>query len=82
MTLPVPIRAQYRSSMTELMQFIVRHGWTLEAAFLEVPIAAADLAAMRIIANTELDHLAQHNCAVYNLSRDVTQRWIDAGRPR
>jgi len=47
-----------------------------------VPIAAADLTALRIIANTELDCLEQYNCARYNLARGVTQRWIEAGRVR
>jgi hypothetical protein len=62
--------------------FLVRHGWTLDAAFAEVPVAATDLVALRSIANTELDHLEEHNCAVYDLARDVTRRWVDAGRPR
>lgn len=82
MPIPLPLRAQYRHSMTELMQFVVRYGWTLDAAFSEVSIAAADQDALRVIANTELDNLAQHSCAIYNLPRDAVQRWIDAGRPR
>lgn len=45
------------------MQFVVVHGRTLEDAFSEVPVDAADLAALRVIANTELDHLEQYNCA-------------------
>lgn len=82
MVLPLSLRAQYRQSMSELVQFVVAHGWTLDAAFSQVPVAATDLAALRAIADAELNHLEQHNCAVYNLKRDVTQRWIDAGRPR
>lgn len=82
MSIPVPLRAQYRHSMNELMQFVVRHGWTLDAAFSEVSVASADKEALRIIVDVELDHLETHNCAVYNLQRDVTQCWIDAGRPR
>lgn len=82
MAVPIPLRAQYRQSMTELMQFVVFHGRTLDYAFSEVPVDVADLAALRVIADTELDHLEQYNCAVYNLARGITQRWIDAGRPR
>lgn len=76
------LRAQYRLAMNELMQFVVFHGWTLDAAFSEVSVVAADMAALRAIANTELDDLEQYNCARYNLARGVTQRWIDDGRPR
>jgi hypothetical protein len=64
------------------MQFIVFYGKNLDDAFSAVPIAAADLAALRTIANTELDHLELYNCARYNLARGTTQRWIDEGRPR
>jgi Fic family protein len=79
---PDPLRARYRQALNELMQFVVLYGRTLEDAFSEAPVAAADLAALRVIANTELDHLEQYNCARYNLARGMTQRWIDAGRPR
>jgi hypothetical protein len=82
MAIPVPLRAQYRQSMNELMRFVVKNGWTLDAAFSEVPVAAADVAALRVIANIELDYLAQYNCGVYNLPRQVVQRWIDSGRQR
>lgn len=79
---PDPLRVRYRQALNEVMQFVVFHGRTLENALSEVPVAAADLAALRVIANTELDHLEQYNCARYNLARGMTQRWIDAGRPR
>lgn len=82
LAVPDPLRARYRQALNELMQFVVFYGRTLEDAFSEVPIDAADLAALRVIANTELDHLEQYNCARYNLARGMTQRWIDAGRPR
>jgi len=64
------------------MQFVVFYGKNLDDAFSAVPIAAEDLAALRTIANTELDHLEPYNCARYNLARGTTQRWIDEGRPR
>jgi hypothetical protein len=64
------------------MQFVVIHGRTLEDALSQVPVAAADVMALRVIVNTELDQLEQYNCARYNLARGMTQRWIDAGRPR
>lgn len=82
LAMPDPLRTRYRPHLNELMQFVVFYGRTLDDAFAEVPVAAADLTALRIIANTELDHLEQHNCARYNLARGMTQRWIDAGRPR
>ena len=82
LSVPDPLRARYRQALTELMQFIVFYGRTLADAFSEVPVDAADLAALRVIANTELDHLEQYNCARYNLARGMTQRWIDAGRLR
>jgi hypothetical protein len=46
------------------------HGRTLEAAFSEVPVNTADLAAWRVIVNPELDRLEQHNCAS-TTSRDA-----------
>lgn len=79
---PDPIRARYRQTLNELMQFIVFYGKTLNDALTEVLVDAADLVALRAIANTELDQLEQYNCARYNLARGMTQRWIDAGRPR
>lgn len=79
---PDPIRTKYRQTLNELMQFVVFHGRTLEAAFAEVQVDAADSAALRLIANSELDQLEQHNCARYNLARGMTQRWIAAGRRR
>lgn len=79
---PDPLRIRYRQALNELMQLVVFYGRTLEDAFSQVPVAAADLAALRVIANTELDHMEQYNCARYNLARGMTQRWIDAGRTR
>ncbi|WP_431777527.1 Fic family protein [Ottowia caeni] len=79
---PDPIRIKYRQALNELMQFVVFHGRTLDAAFADVHVDAADSAALRLIANTELDQLEQYNCARYNLARGMTQRWIDAGRHR
>jgi Fic family protein len=82
LAVPDPIRARYRQALDELMQSVVVHGRKLEDAFSEVPVDAADLAALRVIANTELDHLEQYNCARYDLARGMTQKWIDGGRPR
>lgn len=82
LSVPDPLRARYRQALNELMQFIVFYGRKLEDAFLEVSVDAADLASLRVIANTELDCLEQYNCARYQLARGMTQRWIDAGRPR
>ena len=82
LAVPDPLRARYRQALNELMQLVVLHGRTLEGALSEVPIDAADLVALRAIANIELDHLEPYNCARYNLVRGMTQRWIDAGRPR
>ena len=82
MAVPDPLRARYRQALNELMQFVVFYGRTLEDAFSQVPVATADLAALRALANTELDHLEQYNCARYNLARGMTQRWIEAGRAR
>lgn len=79
---PDPIRTKYRQTLNELMQFVVFHGRTLDAAFAEVHVDAADSAALRRIANTELDQMEQYNCARYNLARGMTQRWIAAGRRR
>ena len=79
---PDPIRARYRTTLNELMTFVVSRNQTLEDAFLNVTVETADLTALRTIANTELDHLEQYNCARYNLARGTTQKWIDAGRPR
>ena len=79
---PDPLRIRYRQALNELMQLVVFYGRILEDAFSQLPVDAADLAALRVIANTELDHMEQYNCARYNLARGMTQRWIDAGRPR
>lgn len=82
LSVPDPIRTKYRQTLNELMQFIVVHGRTLEAAFADVHVDTADSAALHLIANTELDQLEPYNCARYNLARGMTQRWIDAGRRR
>ena len=82
LAMPDPLRARYRQALNELMQFVVFYGRTLEDAFSEVPVDATDLAALRVIANTELDYLEQYNCARYNLARGMTQKWIEAGRAR
>jgi Fic family protein len=79
---PEPLRARYRTTLNELMQFVVFHCQTLEDALLNVTVEAADLTALRTIVHTELDHLEPYNCARYNLARGITQKWIDAGRPR
>lgn len=42
-------------------------------------VALTEVAALRAIANTELDHMEPYNCARYNLARGMTQRWIDPG---
>jgi hypothetical protein len=54
------------------MQFVVFHGRTLEEAFAKVHVDAADLRALRAIANAELDHLEQTSCARCNLARGMT----------
>ena len=82
LSVPDPLRARYRQALNELMQLIVFYGRKLEDALSEVSVEAADLMALRVILNTELDHLEQYNCARYNLARGMTQKWIDAGRPR
>jgi Fic family protein len=82
LSVPDPIRTKYRQALTELMQFVVFHGRTLDAAFAEVQVDDADSAALRRIANTELDQMEQYNCARYNLARGMTQQWIAAGRRR
>lgn len=79
---PDPLRARYRQALNELMQFVVFHGRTLDDALRDVPVDPVDLPALRAIANTELDHLEQYNCARYNLARGMTQKWIDLGRCR
>ncbi|WP_137919133.1 Fic family protein [Hydrogenophaga sp. 2FB] len=82
LTVPDPLRARYRQALNELMQFVVFYGRTLEDALPAVHVDATDLTALRVIANTELDHLEPYNCARYNLARSKTQKWIDDGRPR
>lgn len=82
LSLPDPLRTKYRQPLNELMQFVVFYGRTLNDAFSEVRVDVADLVALRVITNTELDRMEQYNCARYNLARGMTQRGIDAGRPR
>ncbi len=82
LSVPDPLRARYRQSLNEIMQFVVFYRRTLADALSEVSVEPADVEALRTIANTELDHLEQYNCARYNLARGMTQKWIDAGRPR
>lgn len=64
------------------MQFVVLTDKTLADALSEVHVDAADLAALRVIANSEPDHLEQNDCARYSLARAMKKRWIDAGRRR
>jgi len=80
MAAPDPLRAKYRQSLNEIMQWVVMHGQALETALAAAPIDPADLAKVRVIANTELKHLETYNCARYNLARSVTKTWITAGR--
>jgi Fic family protein len=80
MAAPDPLRTKYRQSLNEIMQCVVMHGHTLETALAAAPIDPADLAKVRVIANTELKHLETYNCARYNLARSVTHTWINAGR--
>ncbi len=82
LAVPDPLRARYRNALNELMQSVVYYGRTLNDALSEVAADAADMTALRAIANTELDQLEQYNGARYNLARGMTQRWIDAGRVR
>ncbi|MGY0200180.1 Fic family protein [Leptothrix sp. BB-3] len=82
LALPDPLRTRYRQTLNELMQFVVFHRRTLADALTDVPVDPADLAGLRAVAETELDHLTPGNCARYNLARGMTQRWLDAGRPR
>ncbi len=82
LAVPDPLRARYRNALNELMQSVVYYGRTLNDALSEVAVDAADMTALRAIANTELDQLEQYNGARYNLARGMTQRWIDAGRVR
>lgn len=82
LAVPDPLRARYRNALNELMQSVVYYGKTLNDALSEVAVDAADMTALRAIANTELDQLEQYNGARYNLARGMTQRWIDAGRVR
>lgn len=82
LAVPDPLRARYRNTLNELMQSVVFYGKTLNDALSEVAVDAADMTALRAIANTELDQLEQYNGARYNLARGMTQRWIDAGRAR
>lgn len=79
---PDPIWTTYRQTLNELMQFVAFHGRTLDAAFADVLVDAADGAAPRLIASTELDQLQQYDCARYNPARGISQQRIDAGRRR
>jgi len=82
MDMPDPIRIRYRQVLNEIIQLVVFYGKKLNDALTEISVTAADQAALRTIADTELDHLEQYNCARYNLARGITQKWIDAGRPK
>jgi Fic family protein len=80
MAAPDPLRAKYRQSLNEIMQWVVMHGQALETALAAASIDTADLAKLRVIASTELKHLETYNCARYNLARSVTKTWITTGR--
>jgi Fic family protein len=82
MAVPDPIRTRYRRALTEIIQLVVFYGKRLDDALNETSVTAADQTALRTIANSELDQLEQYNCARYNLARGITQKWIDAGRPK
>lgn len=79
---PDPLRTRYRQSLNEIMQLVVIFGRTLEDALLAVPVDPGDMARLRDLTNTELNHLEPYNCARYNLARSLTQTWINAGRRR
>jgi hypothetical protein len=46
------MRTKYLETLDELMQLVVFHGRTLEAAFADVHLDTADGAALRLIVNT------------------------------
>jgi len=56
------------------MPFKRVQAWLTSGKLLEVPVDAADLAALRSIVNTERGQLEQYNCARYSLARGMTQR--------
>ena len=49
---PDPMRTKYLETLDELMQLVVFHGRTQEAAFADVHLDTADGAALRLIVNT------------------------------
>lgn len=82
MAAPDPLRARYRQTLNEIMQWVVMHRQPKQTALAAVHVDPNDLPGLNEIINTELDHLEVYNCARYNLARGVTQTWISAGRPR
>jgi hypothetical protein len=49
---PDPMRTMYRETLDELMQLVMFHGRTQEAAFADVHVDTADEAAPRLIVKT------------------------------
>lgn len=82
MDVPDPLRARYRQAMNEIMQLVVIHGIELQAAMPQVSLVPIDVKPLLAIIESELDHLEVYNCARYNLTRSMTQKWIDDGRRR
>ncbi|WP_228769075.1 Fic family protein [Limnohabitans sp. 2KL-3] len=82
MAAPDPLRARYRQTLNEIMQWLVMHRQPQQTALAAVQVDPQDLPGLNEIVNTELNHLEVYNCARYNLARGVTQTWNTAGRPR
>jgi len=79
---PDPVRQRNRIRLAEAIRQIVGYGVTFDQAVEDVKPSEEDAQAFKQILSDELGILQTYNCARYQLSMGLTQKWIDKGRPR
>ncbi|WP_118180236.1 Fic family protein [Paraburkholderia phosphatilytica] len=79
---PDPLRLRYREALNAAIGLVVRDRRPLEEAVTELGLNDETAPGFRALLVKELTQLEMFNCARYRLPMNVTQAWIDEGRPQ
>lgn len=82
MGVPNPLRLRYRQMLTDAIGLIVRERKTMSTAMKELGVTENIAPGFEALLDDELAKLEMFNYARYNLTRNLTEAWIEAGRPR
>ncbi|WP_254367031.1 hypothetical protein [Paraburkholderia sp. NMBU_R16] len=82
MGVPSPLRLRYRQMLTDAIGLIVRERKTMSTAMKELGVTENIAPGFEALLDDQLAKLEMFNYARYNLTRNVTEAWIEAGRPR